>query len=314
MLVSGEERYNLPILAVDDSAKKFTRHVMEAILLQEYSAFDNGFIADPHPLDLSYTENCFIVAGADLPRFCWAMMAKNAYDDLSLSQMTLAIEISYDMDPSAAQGEPATENQNNIKEQAGTEIDADNESRPKNENDTEIKNEASTNHEANTIDDADTKFESKNVNIGHDKVTDASSRLVGVRVRRLLEPFRRLQGLEAVHIEGPVSQEYNLPLIAGICQPEPSDEELFDRVLATIGDAISTYEAGHMSSAVTKIKYTLDAMADFTVLCRFSQGSRISSSPKGVAIRFQYHSITCFLIRPASAERSLPMIQCNKAN
>lgn len=62
----------IPVLAANDSAKRFKRHVMEIVLLWEYEDcgyrfIDDAYVADP---ESPYFENGFVVAGDDLPRFC----------------------------------------------------------------------------------------------------------------------------------------------------------------------------------------------------------------------------------------------------
>ena len=66
------EGHALPVLAANDSAKRFKRHVMEIVLLWEYEDcgyrfIDDAYVADP---ESPYFENGFVVAGDDLPRFC----------------------------------------------------------------------------------------------------------------------------------------------------------------------------------------------------------------------------------------------------
>ncbi len=250
---------------------------MEVVLLQEHVS-ELAFMEDIYDVDSYYSENCFIVVGDDLPRFCWALLTSNPCQDGPLPQLTLAIEISHDMDASAVQRERLVQNQLNIEDETNNE------------------NEDSKHK-------LDTKVESDRVNINREEVNkdstaarehdatnreQASTTLISPRVRRLLEPFRGLHSLEAVHVEGPISQQYKATLIASMCGPEPSDEDLFDRVLAAFGDAMTTYEAGDFSSAIRKMKQTLDMMLDCSHL---SESARQASDPPWDAIRGLQFSI-----------------------
>ncbi len=250
---------------------------MEVVLLREH-VNELAFMEDIYDVDSYYSENCFIIVGDDLSRFCWTLLTNNPSQDGPLSPLTLAIEISHDIDASAVQREGFVQNQLNIEDETN-------------------------NGNEDTKHKLDTKVESHRVNINREEVNkdstaarehdatnreQASTTLISPRVRRLLEPFRDLHNLETVHIEGPISQQYKATLIASMYGPEPSDEDLFERVLAAFEDAMTTYEAGDSSSAITKMKHTLDMMIDCNHL---SESAWRASDPPWDAIRDLQFSI-----------------------
>lgn len=220
----------LPILAIEDHAQRFTRHVMEIVMLRDY---ESNFAT----MDGScYSENCFIIASDDLPRFCWILFAKNSLgweEDVLLSRLALAVEIRHDMDVSIIQGETTTGNESNF------EYEVYNEDKAK------VEGEAASGE-----------------TFPNDRI-QTSTRCSDSQIRRLLEPLRRLHSIQAVHIEGPVSEHYKASLEASMCGRGPSDKELFDVVLATYEDARITYDTGDISLAVTKMKQTLDIIDDY---------------------------------------------------
>lgn len=220
----------LPILATEDHAKRFTRHVMEIVMLRDYvpnfATWDGS----------RYFENCFIIASDDLPRFCWILFVNNSQgweEDELLSRLALAVEIRHDMDVSTTQGETTTGNGSNF------EYEVHNEDKAK------LEGEAASGG-----------------SLPNDRIQTSTS-CSDIQIRRLLEPLRRLHSIQVVHIEGPVSEHYKAPLEASMCGRGPSDKELFDVVLATYEDARITYDTGDLSSAVTKMKQTLDIIDDY---------------------------------------------------
>lgn len=98
--------------------------------------------------------------------------------------------------------------------------------------------------------------------IDENDTADDDTKSMSRQMCRLLEPFRSLHSLEAVHIEGPISKADKTAIIARMCRPNPSDEELFDRVLTTYEDAMTTYHTSYPSLAITKLKHTLDTMKE----------------------------------------------------
>lgn len=213
----------VPILAEGHHAERFSRHVMEFIMLRDYAAS-------------SSSENCFVIAREDLPRFCWALLVKNLEWDEPLSRLTFAIEVRHYVDVPAAQGEAAAKSQNKVEGQACV--------------------DDAVGVEENAATDA------TDVIIPNDSV-QKGTKCTEHQTRRLLEPFRRLHSVQAVHIEGPISGQYKASLLASMCGPGPSDQELFDAASAKLEDAMLTYDAGDVSSAVTKLKYTLDAIDEY---------------------------------------------------
>ena len=214
----------VPILASRHHAKRFTRHVMELIMLRDYEASFDG-----HPFR---SENCFVIASDDLPQFCWALLVKNVQWDEALSRLALAIEIRRDIDTPTAQEKATTESQNELEGQGC------------NDDGVGLEGNAAT-----------------NAIIPIDRV-QTSTKCTETQTRRLLEPFRRLHSVQAVHIEGPIIEQYRARLLASMRGPGPNDQELFDAASAMLGDALITYDTGDVSSAVTKMKYTLDTIED----------------------------------------------------
>lgn len=209
----------VPILASKDYAKRFTRHVMEVVMLQDFES--------PFELSSCHSETCFVIASDDIPRLCWNLLSTNTSKNRTLSQLTLAVEVRHDMDVSDINGDPCMENQDKTQNQVYKEGGA-----------------------------AASDKTSNNSN-------QTSIECTQQQTYRLLEPLRRLHSLQAVHIEGPVGEHYKVPLVESMCRPGPTEKELFDVVLAMFEDARTTYDTGNLSSAVSKMKHTLDTMDDY---------------------------------------------------
>ena len=209
----------VPILASKDYAKRFTRHVMEVVMLQDFES--------PFELSSCHSETCFVIASDDIPRLCWNLLSTNTSRNRTLSQLTLAVEVRHDMDVSDTNGDPCMENQDKTQNQVYKEGGA-----------------------------AASDKTSNNSN-------QTSIECTQQQTYRLLEPLRRLHSLQAVHIEGPVGEHYKVPLVESMCRPGPTEKELFDVVLAVFEDARTTYDTGNLSSAVSKMKHTLDTMDDY---------------------------------------------------
>lgn len=106
-----------------------------------------------------YFENGFVVAGDDLPRFCWALLTQYLSRDTwspipPLSELDIAMEISHGMDASTTEGGVCTENQGDIEAEAKN------------------KKETTTNNKPITKDEADTKGESPKANINQNEATE----------------------------------------------------------------------------------------------------------------------------------------------
>ena len=82
------------------------------------------------------------------------------------------------------------------------------------------------------------------------------------RVRRLLEPFRRLHSIKDLHIIGPLSDIYKSEVIADMSKPPPSKEDLFNYVFISLGKAIDKFDSGDFASSIPELLNTLDELDD----------------------------------------------------
>lgn len=223
---NGED-HPVPILARADQAKRFTRHVMEVVTLQNSES----------PRDIEFgldeSEDSFIISSDDLPKSYWFLLRNNIDQNPPLSLLTLAVEIRHPMDVRPVQGEATTKKQNTVEDDAC--------------NEHEVKREVET----------------ATGEIICNNETQTNTKFTDYQIRRLLEPLRCLHSFQAVCIKAPISEQYKAQLIASMCGPGPSDQELFDEVLAMFEDARITYDSGDLDSAVTKMKYTLDTINDY---------------------------------------------------
>ena len=187
--------YGLPILAGGDFTLRAKYPAMEVNLLTIYSPPD-GFL---NYGETGYWQDCFLIASDDLPTFCWILLMHGQSRHQPLEELTIAIEMTHDIDMIAD------------------------------------KNDVTVSHQVDV-------------------------KPMSPRISRLLEPFRSLHYLKAVHIEGPVDQGYITDITADMCGPIPTEEDLFERVTMAYQDAMDTYYAGHTSSAITKLKHANDVM------------------------------------------------------
>lgn len=81
------------------------------------------------------------------------------------------------------------------------------------------------------------------------------------RVRKLLEPFRRLHGID-LQIMGSVPSKYKAEIIAFISRTLPSNQELFDHVLTKSARAISIYSSGDYHFSILALKDSLDELGN----------------------------------------------------
>ena len=217
----------VPILADEDFAKSFKRHVMEVVVLQDYEIRFDQTCETPFP------GGCVIIAGEDLSRFCWALLVNNGLGVDMSSRLTLAVEIRHDMIVSTlARGEL-------------------------------------TDIQTHSIDEACNGCDASSIYTAAagDFIPESSiHRTTDQQIGRLLEPLRRLHSVQAVHIEGPISEQYKASLSASICRAAPTDQELFDAAFAIFEDAMATYEANDFPLAIAKMERTLDAMYDYKAI------------------------------------------------
>ena len=80
------------------------------------------------------------------------------------------------------------------------------------------------------------------------------------RLRRLLEPFRRLHGMDMddVHIDGPGSESYKADIIQSMCGPSESPTEIMRKVAQAIAQGDQACNAGDLPLAVVKYKAGID--------------------------------------------------------
>ena len=74
--------YGVHTLATHGQAQQFSRHRMDIVMFREEIPLD-----EPEP---QFTENCFVIAGEDLPRLCYTMILDEL---IRLDDLTLAIEV-----------------------------------------------------------------------------------------------------------------------------------------------------------------------------------------------------------------------------
>ena len=246
---------------------------MEVVLLREHISPSDGLTEWEYDVEARYSENCFIITGHDLSRLCYVLMIANEYPEQRLSRLIIAMEISHVMGTYGTERETSNKDQQSVK--YNTDLKRMDRNGPDTQHNPDISSDAGSEHVADIHEDHVAEGEAHwNQSTDHTAVkkNDVSAREraditpVGSRMCQLLEPFRVLHSLEAVHIEGPVNPQYKTALIADMCGPEPSDQELFDRIIVACEDAMATYDAGHTSLAVTKLKSSLDTIKDSKAL------------------------------------------------
>lgn len=82
------------------------------------------------------------------------------------------------------------------------------------------------------------------------------------RVRRLLEPFRRLHSINDLQIIGPPSDIYKAEVMADISETPPSNGNPLKYVLISLEEAISKFDSGDFASSISKFRTTLDELDD----------------------------------------------------
>lgn len=73
------------------------------------------------------------------------------------------------------------------------------------------------------------------------------------RVRRLLEPFRRLHSMNNLQIIGSIPEKYKAEVIADISKPLPKNQEPCDHVLTCFKEAISKNDCGDFATSVPEL-------------------------------------------------------------
>ncbi len=240
--------HGFTILGADGYAKDFTHHVMEVSLLREMVTTGEEIL---HPRK----SHCFIVTNKELPRFCMKLLKHDADQEDELS-----IEVKAKNEHAAAKFD-STE----TKDEAST-ID-------------ELKDQ---NYKGSTKKDA----AMGNTSVTATRLPDTNT--MSPLIQQLLEPFRSLHSLGAVHIQAPINNQYKTDLIASMCGPGLSGEQLFNRVFTAYEDAMTTYHAGHTSSAITKLKKANDTMKYCKQLSRTAQRDP-GASPWDACEDFQFH-------------------------
>lgn len=99
------------------------------------------------------------------------------------------------------------------------------------------------------------------------------------RVRRLLEPLRRLHSLIDPQIIGPFPDKYSAEVIADISKPPPSDQDIFDRVLVSCGKGLRKFGSGEFFASITEFRNTLDELEDARDLNKLDEHSEIIAGP-----------------------------------
>ena len=194
----------------------------------------------------NHTDHKFIVTCNELPALCRGLLYRDAYRDaymkgtLASLKLRLVIGDEIGIDWGSARGGKATESHGDIQ------------SRP-----------------TGKISSFEESHAGRNYKIG----TTSS------RVRRLLEPFRRLHSIRDPQIIAPLSKEYKAEVIADICRPLPSDHDLFDHVVTTFEEAVNTFDTGDFASSISELRNTLDELKDARYLHTGDAQAEIITGP-----------------------------------
>lgn len=94
---------------------------------------------------------------------------------------------------------------------------------------------------------------------GHNEKTIGTT---SSRVRRLLEPFRRLHSIKDLQIIGPLSDIYKSEVIADMSKPPPSNKDLFNFVFISLEKAMDKFDSGDFASSIPEYLNTLDELDD----------------------------------------------------
>ena len=104
-------------------------------------------------------------------------------------------------------------------------------------------------------------------------------RLMSPRVRRLLEPLRELHSIRDPQIMGPLTEEYKAEVITDISKHLPSNQDRFDNVLTTFGEAINSFNFGNFYSSISAFRNTLDELNDAKHLHRGIVHTKFTTGP-----------------------------------
>lgn len=78
------------------------------------------------------------------------------------------------------------------------------------------------------------------------------------RVRKLLEPLRRLHSINDLRILGPLSEKYKAAVIADISRFTPSFEDIFNYARISLEKAIGHFDSGDFASSIIELKNAID--------------------------------------------------------
>ena len=240
------EGHAMTILASGKRAKTFSRHAVELVI----SRWD----LRQRWKDTYWNQDCFIIAGDDLPRLCHTLLVLNASEDLEirLNQLALTIKVF---------GEDVTAP--NLPRKAGLTLPSEKRSMA---GETPSEDSSSKMAGESFLSDVSSKREAPNeeqfskvcqaTSHGKDTKTTHSS----PRVLRLLEPLRELHSLYGLSIEGPIGEDYKSLLLHDMMGPPPTDEEMFGTLLRNFEDTLTADESGDPDSAFEKFKIALDTV------------------------------------------------------
>lgn len=239
------EGHPVPVLASGEQAERFTRHTMDIVMLYENTQQDEVW--------MDIAENCSILAGDDLPRFCHTTLVANRVWTLRLEDLTLAIEI-YPQDSATSvlqfeEDETSKDGRRVVRDNVLTENSA-------------IRNETRFYGRLASKE----KASSEESTITRDHAIVLTQRRVNTspspHILRLLEPLSMLHSLHSVYIEGEMSDEYKKSLLLSMLGPPPSDLEDFDLLFGMFEDSMGTCNTSTRGAAITKMISTLDAIND----------------------------------------------------
>ena len=82
------------------------------------------------------------------------------------------------------------------------------------------------------------------------------------RVRKLLEPTRRLHSIVNLQLRGSLSDKYKAELVADISKPPASDQEVFQHLLTSSEETFSVFDSRKFASSILELRKTLDELDD----------------------------------------------------
>lgn len=202
---------------------------------------------------MDIAENCFVIAGDDLPELCHTMLVQNIVSTSPLEDLTLAIGI-YPED--TADPVVQFEGDETLKDGGGILRDNVLTENTATRNENGFHGRAASKEKASREEAAIARKQAIVL------ARQRTSTFPSPRIQRLLEPLNMLHSLHSVYIEGGMSDDYKAALLVRMLSPPPGDLEVFDLLHGMFEDTMCIYNTSTRDAAITKMISTLEAIND----------------------------------------------------